>query len=856
MRPLPPADAATADLDPPATPAPRAVRNAQEARLQQAWAVPTGWRYWSAVNNTVVGQWYVAVTLLFFLFGGVLALLMRLQLASPENTVLSADRYNQIFTVHGSVMMFLFAIPIFEAVSILFLPQMLGARELPFPRLSAFGFWAFAIGGVFLCGSLFFDAAPKGGWFMYPPLTSGYQPGVGADIWLLGFSFIEVAAIAAAVELIVGVLRSRPPGMRLNLMPLYAWYVLVAAFMVLFAFPPLIAGTMMLELERALGWPFFDPRGGGDPLLWQHLFWIFGHPEVYIIFLPSVALVAMIVPTVARHRIVGYSWVVLAALGTGFLSFGLWVHHMFTTGLPGLTLALFSALSAAVAVPTAVQFFCFAATLAAGRRVRWSVPLLFVMGGIATFVIGGLTGLMVAMAPFNLQAHDTFFVVAHLHTVLIGGAVFPLLAGLYYYYPLVNGRLLSDRLGRVAFGLVFTGFNATFMPMHVLGLLGMPRRVFTYQTGLGWDTLNLVATVGAMVLAAGFAVVAWDVVRPSRTKARSPRNPWRAGTLEWLPPLPNPSWGMRTIPEIDARYPLWDQPGLVEAYDAGRFFLPDAAEGRREMLVTSTVDAAPQQCLRIPGPTFLTLWAALAVGGMFVFATFKLYTLAAVSTVLSLAVILVWLWTGTGEIPESDDKDVGLGVRLPLYLRGRDGVGWWAMCITMLAVFTAFIAVLFGYFFYWTLDARFLREAQHGPGVAGPAAAAAIVAGSWAATVVARRANAADRARAFYGAMAAAVACAGLGLVALVRTVTAGDLDPTTSAYAATVWLLVVWCAVHVGLGIVMHLYCAARRWAGRMTARHDIDIGNVTLFWHFTVVTVLLAMAVVAGFPAAGGIG
>ncbi len=434
----PPGAAAAPDPEPlPAAP-PADVRAAQEARLRQAWRLPTGWRYWSAVNNSVVGQWYVALTLVYFLFGGVLALLMRLQLAVPGNDVLSADRYNQIFTVHGSVMMFLFAIPIFEAVSILLLPQMLGARDLPFPRLSAFGFWAFAIGGLFLCGSLFVDAAPKGGWFMYPPLTSGYQPGIGADIWLLGFSFIEVAAIAAAVELIVGILRSRPPGMRLNLMPLYAWYVLVAAGMVLFAFPPLIAGTMLLELERALGWPFFDPRGGGDPLLWQHLFWIFGHPEVYIIFLPSVALVAMMVPTFARHPIVGYSWVVLAAIGTGVLSFGLWVHHMFTTGLPGVTLAIFSAASAAVAIPTGVQFFCFLATMLAGRVTR-SVPMLFVIGGLATFVIGGLTGVMVAMAPFNLQAHDSFFVVAHLHTVLIGGAVFPLLAALYYYHPLVRG---------------------------------------------------------------------------------------------------------------------------------------------------------------------------------------------------------------------------------------------------------------------------------------------------------------------------------------------------------------------------------------------------------------------------------
>src|SRR5688572_13551109 len=484
---------------------------------------------------------------------------MRLQLADAGNTVLSADTYNQVFTLHGSVMMFLFAIPIFEAVSIMFLPQMIGARELPFPRLSAFGFWAFAIGGTFLCGSIFFGAAPSGGWFMYPPLTSRYQPDIGADIWLLGFSFIEVAAIAAAVELIVGVLRCRPPGMRLNLVPLYAWYVLVAAFMVLFAFPPLIAGTILLELERAFGWPFFDPAGGGDPLLWQHLFWIFGHPEVYIIFLPSVALVAMIVPTAARRPIVGYSWVVLAAIGTGFLSFGLWVHHMFTTGLPGITLALFSAASTAVAIPTGVQFFCFLATLLVGHVTR-SVPIMFVIGGLATFVLGGLTGIMVAMAPFDLQAHDTFFVVGHLHTVLIGGAIFPIFAGLYYFFPFVTGKQLSNRLGRAAFWLMFVGFNVTFLPMHLTGLRGMPRRVFTYPAGIGLDVLNLVSSAGAFLLAAGVAVFVWDVLRPKRKQALSPRNPWNAGTLEWLTEMPGKPWGVRSIPEIDHRYPLWDQP--------------------------------------------------------------------------------------------------------------------------------------------------------------------------------------------------------------------------------------------------------------------------------------------------------
>jgi cytochrome c oxidase subunit I+III len=826
----------------------RELRTAQERRLREAWRIPTGWRYWSSVNNTVVGLWYVAVTFLFFLFGGVLALLMRLQLARPDNDFLSADRYNQIFTVHGSVMMFLFAIPIFESVSILFLPAMIGARELPFPRLSAFGFWAFAIGGAFLCGSLFFDAAPKGGWFMYPPLTSAYQPDIGADIWLLGFSFIEVAAIAAAVELIVGVLRCRAPGMRLNLIPLYAWYVLVAGAMVVFAFPPLIAGTILLELERAFGWPFFDPAGGGDPLLWQHLFWIFGHPEVYIIFLPSVALIAMIVPTAARRPIVGYSWIVLAAIGTGFLSFGLWVHHMFTTGLPGVTLAIFSAASMAVAIPTGVQLFCFVATLLAGRVAR-SVPMLYITGGLSTFVIGGLTGVMVAVAPFNFQAHDTYFVVAHLHTVLIAGAVFPVIAGLYYYFPLALNKQLSERLGRVSFWLVFVGFNATFLPMHWTGLLGLPRRVFTYPAGMGLESLNLLSTAGAFVLAAGFAVVAWDVIRPKKTEPDAPRNPWQAGSVEWLQEIPGQPWGMRTIPRIESRYPIWEQPGILADYDAGRGYLPDAEEGRREMLVTSTIDAEPVQCMRIAGPTFITLIAAVCVAGIFIFPTFKLYGWMGVSIICSLVVIWIWLWTGSAEIPEKPAKDIGLGTTVPLYASGRDSVGWWAMCITMLGIFSAFISLVFGYFFYWSLRADFAPDPAPA-GVAWSIAAAAATAVSWGATITATRLNARDRAPGVYLSLLTAIVAGAAAAAATLAGPWYSELDPTTGVYPAMVWLLAIWSALHLAIGLVMQLYCVARRAAGRMTARHDMDIVNVTLYWHFTAVTVAITVAIMAGFP------
>lgn len=837
------------DVEPLAQAPPLELQRAQEERLRKAWRLPQGWRYWSAVNNTVVGVWYTATAFLFFLYGGVLSLLIRIQLAVPGNDFLSAETYNQVFTVHGSVMMFLFALPVFEAIAVTFLPQMLGARDLPFPRLSAFGYWCFFLGGIFLCGSLLFNAAPRGGWFMYPPLTSSYQPDVGADMWLLGFSFIEIAAIAAAVELIIGTLKCRPPGMRINLIPLYTWYVLVAAVMILFAFPPLIAGSMLLEVERAFHWPFFDATRGGDPLLWQHLFWLFGHPEVYIIFLPSVALIAMIVPTFAQRPIVGYGWIVLAAIGTGFLSFGLWVHHMFVTGLPGISLGLFSAASQAVAIPTGVQIFCFIATIAAGRMVR-SVPMLFTAGALVIFVLGGLTGVMVALAPFDFQAHDTFFVVGHLHYVLIGGAVFPIIAGCYYFFPLIKGKKLSDRLGKIAFWFIFTGFNLAFLPMHLTGMRGMPRRVFTYPGHLGLDALNMVSTVGAFVLGAGIAVVFWDVVRSKRRQPTAARNPWNAGTLEWIPPIPSESWGVRTIPEIDSRYPLWDQPNILRDYDEGRFYLPDAEEGKRETLVTTVIDSKPVQCLRLGGPSFLPLLAAIGIGGFFILGTFHWWVPALVSLVIGLGVVWRWLWVGTALIPEKPEKDVGLGLKLPLYRSGPESVGWWAMLITMLAVLTAFVSLVFAYFFYWTIHEDFPPSGAAGPGGFWPVVAGGLLLGAWASTLLARWGNRADKPGLFYTALAAAVALAMGGGAAILAGPWFTGMDPASHVYPAIVWLLAIWTALHALTGVIMHFYCLARRLAGRMTARHDIDICNVALFWHFVAVTAVITVAVIAGFP------
>ncbi|HEX6930291.1 MAG TPA: cytochrome c oxidase subunit I [Gammaproteobacteria bacterium] len=823
-----------------------------EERLAAAWRAPRGWRYWSAVNNTQVGAWYTVTSFGFFLFAGVLALLMRIQLAVPENDFLSAGMYNQVFTLHGSVMMFLFAVPIFEAFSIMILPGMLGARELPLPRLSTYGFWCFLIGGVFVCGSIFFDAAPRGGWFMYPPLATLYQEGIGNDIWLLGLSFNEIASIAAAVELIISVLRTRAPGMRINLMPLYAWYILVVAGMILFAFPPLIAGDLLFELERAFGWPFFDATRGGDPLLWQHLFWIFGHPEVYIIFLPAIALVATIVPSAAQRPVVGYGWVVLAAIGTGFISFGLWVHHMFTTGLPNISLGFFSAASEAVAIPTGVQIFCFIATILAGRFVR-SVPMLFIAGALVIFVLGGLTGVMVAIAPFDFQAHDTYFVVAHLHYVLIGGMLFPVAAGFCYFFPLVTGKLMSERLGKLSFWLMFAGFNVAFLPMHITGLAGMPRRVYTYPEGLGLDTLNMVSTVGAFTLAAGIAVFIVNAVHSGMRGARSPGNPWNAGTLEWAIEMPIRPWGVRSVPHVRSRHPLWEQPGLLEHVTGGRGYLADAEEGKRETLLTSSIDAVPAQCLRVPGVSFLPLLAAVFTGGAFIFPVYKLYAAAGASGVLALLVIVYWLWTGTAVIPEKPEKNVGNGLVLPLYSSGAESVGWWAMLITMIGIMTAYFSLVFGYFFFWTVHENFPPD-NAGPGVAWPVTALAATFASWLLTLLARRWNSNDRSFGFYLALSLAALLAAAGALAVLAGPHFAGMDPTAHVYPAIVWVLCIWTAITVAVGVPMQLYCIARRLAGRMTAAHDIDICNVALYWHFALLTVLVTVAVVAGFPVMSG--
>lgn len=822
------------------------VRERSEGQLRAAWKTPQGWRYISAVNNTEVGIWYALTAFGFMLIAGLLALAMRVQLAFPDSTFLDADRFNQFFTMHGSAMMFLFAVPMFEAISILLLPAFLGARDMPFPRLSAYGYWCFVVGGTFVMGSLLFDAGPKAGWFMYPPLATRDE-GIGPDIWLLGLSFIEIASIAAAVELIVGALKCRPPGMRVNIMPLYAWYVMVVGGMILFAFPPLIAGDFLFELQRSFDWPFFDPERGGDPLLWQHLFWIFGHPEVYIVFLPSIAIAAMIVPTVAQRPIVGYSWIVLSAVGTGFLSFGLWVHHMFTTGLPQMSLGFFSAASEAVVIPTGIQLFAFIATLMVGR-VKMTLPMLWIAGALAIFVAGGLTGVMLAIVPFNWQVHDTYFIVAHLHYTLFGGMVFPLIAGVYYFYPFFAKKLMSERLGRWAFWLVFTGFNLTFLPMHLTGLQGMPRRVFTYPESSGWGTLNMISTAGAFVIACGFAVFVYDLLRPKGYQGTIPRNPWGAGTLEFAHDVPEEAWGVRSIPYVTTRYPLWEQPKIVERMDAGRYYLPDAPDHKRETIVTSVIDAKPIYVQQVTGPAWITILAAIFTGGAFIFPTFHIYTPAIISGAFAIVCVMYWLWTSTARPPKEEMRNVGLGLRLPNYTSGSDSVGWWGMWITMLGDATAFASIVFGFFFYWTARPDFPPEgAAHAIGF-WVGVAALLGVSAWAATLTARTVNRRGHVMLARLALVLAPLCA-TG-AALAAWLSVRDLDPVSHVYPAILWALMVWMVVHLAAGILMQCYCLAGTIFGKVTPRHDADLCNVTLYWHFVALKVLVTAAVMGLAP------
>ncbi|HEY9230772.1 MAG TPA: cbb3-type cytochrome c oxidase subunit I, partial [Blastocatellia bacterium] len=452
--------------------------------LEETWkSLPGFWGWLTTTNHKAIARRYIVTAFIFFLLGGLEAALMRLQLSQPENRFLGPDLYNQVFSMHGTTMMFLFAVPIMEALGLYFVPLMIGTRNVAFPRLNAFGYFVYLTGGVMIYVAFFLNIGVDTGWFSYVPLAGPeYSPGKRVDFWAQMITFTEIAALVGAVEIIATAFKLRAPGMSLNRVPPFVWAMVVTSFMIIFAMPAVMLCSTMLSTDRlaGIGTHFYNHAEGGDHLLWQHLFWFFAHPEVYIIFIPATGFVSAILPAFTRRHIFGYTALVLSMTATAFIGFGVWVHHMFATPLPQLGQGLFTASSLMIVIPNGVQMFCWIATICGARSIRLKMPMVWVLGFIATFVIGGLTGVILASAAIDVQVHDTFFVVAHLHYVLIGGAIFPLLGALAYWFPKMSGRMLGEASGKWAFWLLFIGFNLTFFPMHQLGLRGMPRRVYTY----------------------------------------------------------------------------------------------------------------------------------------------------------------------------------------------------------------------------------------------------------------------------------------------------------------------------------------------------------------------------------------
>ncbi|MEO8308804.1 MAG: cytochrome c oxidase subunit I [Pseudomonadota bacterium] len=613
-------------------------------RLARIWETPPGVRgFLSSVDHKKIGIRYIVTAFIFLVIGGLEALLMRLQLAHSDLQILSPQAYDQLFTMHGFTMIFLYAGPVLSGFSNYLWPLLLGSRDMAFPRLNALSYWIYLLAGVFLYVSFPLGLSPDAGWFNYPPYASAaYNPGPNIDFYLLGLIFLGISTSVGAANFVVSLLRTRAPGMSINRMPILVWGTLAASIGNLLAIPAVSLGCILLFMDRQMGTHFFDFGQHGQPLLWQHLFWMFGHPWVYAIVLPALGMVSDALPTFCRRPLVGYTPVALATVSTMMIGFGVWLHHMFATGLPALSLAFFSAASMVITIPSAVSTFAWIATIWTGKPV-FTTAFKFFASFILLFVIGGVSGVMTGAVPLDFQLTDTYFVVAHLHYVLIGINVFPVVGAIHYWFPKFTGRMMSERLGSWSFWTMFAGFNVAFFPMHIVGLMGMPRRIYTYSPELGWDTINLVSTIGSFFFAAGIALFFWNVLISRRRGALAGDNPWNAATLEWSVPSPVPAYNFAVIPLVASRHPLWEEQ-LGESIDRSSLRHGYLLDQGREALATTVLDAQPDLILEMPGDSYAPAVLAAALALVFVGLLTHFWWLAACGLFAAACTVAAWLW--------------------------------------------------------------------------------------------------------------------------------------------------------------------------------------------------------------------
>lgn len=570
-----------------------------------SWPLPdrpvhaTGvWGWMTTIDHKKIGVLYGITAFIMFLTGGLEALIMRAQLAQPEQGIVSPEVYNQLFTMHGTTMIFLAIMPMGAAFFNFLIPLQIGARDVAFPRLNAFSYWTFLAGAIMLKSSWFLGGAPNAGWFGYAPITGvAYNSGHGIDFWILSLQVLGIASLAAAFNFIVTIVNMRAPGMSLMRMPMFTWMTLVTSFLLILAFPVITVALIELMFDRFFGANFFVPAAGASAVLWQHLFWVFGHPEVYILILPAMGIVSEIIPTFSRKPLFGYPVVVLSGVIIGFMGWMVWSHHMFTVGLGPVANSVFAVTTMAIAVPTGVKIFNWMGTMWKGS-ISMETPMLFSVGFIVLFIIGGLSGVMHSSAASDAQQQDTYFIIAHLHYVLFGGSIFALAAGLYYWFPKITGRMLHEGIGKLNFWLMFVGMNLTFFPMHFTGLDGMPRRIYSYDSEMGWTLWNVVISGGSVFIGLSMLVLLYNVVRSLKKGEPATGDPWDARTLEWSVSSPPPEYNFEQIPVVHGRDPFWAQKR------EGVSTVPPVSVGS---------DGGVEHSIHLPQPSFWPLIASIGL---------------------------------------------------------------------------------------------------------------------------------------------------------------------------------------------------------------------------------------------------